>query len=92
VLEHQVAPPHLAVALLDGGDVAPLRGDPSLPADGLDGVEYGLVGCFAAARVLLAGMDVPRSPNASIMCSPMKRLNHAFHSSFLTGAWVRHDV
>ena len=58
VLEHQVAPPHLTVALLDGGDVAPLRGDPSLPADFLNGVEDGLVGCFAAACVLLAGMDV----------------------------------
>ena len=58
VLEHQVAPPHLAVALLDGGDVAPLRGDPSLPADFLNGVEDGLVGSFAAAGVLLAGMDV----------------------------------
>jgi len=43
---------------LDGGDVAPLRGDPSLPADFLDGVEDGLVGSFAAACVLLAGMDV----------------------------------
>ena len=58
VLEHQVAPPHLAVALRDGGDVAPLRGDPSLPADFLYGVEDGLVGSFAAACVLLAGMDV----------------------------------
>ena len=58
VLEHQVSPPHLVVALLDGGDVAPLHGDPSLPADGLNGVEDGLVGCFAAACVLLAGVDV----------------------------------
>jgi hypothetical protein len=39
-------------------NVVPLRGDPSLPADVLDGVEDGLVGCFAAACVLLAGMDV----------------------------------
>jgi len=46
VLEHKVSPPQLVVALLDAGDVAPLRSDPSLAADGLNGVEDGLVGCF----------------------------------------------
>jgi hypothetical protein len=58
VLEYHVSRPHLVVALLDGGDVASLRGDPSLPADGFDGIDDGLVGCFAAACKLLAGMDV----------------------------------
>jgi hypothetical protein len=38
--------------------VAPLRGDPGLPADGFNSIEDGLVGCFAAAGVLLAGVDV----------------------------------
>jgi len=58
VLEHHISPPHLVVALLDGGDVAPLR-DPSLPADGLNGVEDGLVGCFAAASRM--GIE-PKTP------------------------------
>ena len=58
VLEHQVLPTHLVVALLDGGDVAPLRGDPSLPADGLHGIDDGLMGFFAAACALLAVVDV----------------------------------
>jgi hypothetical protein len=51
VLEHQVSPPHLVVALLDGGDVAPLRGDPGLSADGLNGIDDGL------ARKLLERLD-----------------------------------
>ena len=49
VFEHQVPPPPLVVALLHGGDVAPLGGDP-----GFDRVQDGLVGGFSAAGVLLA--------------------------------------
>ena len=50
-LEHQVALsvlPH--IPFLEGWDVAPLRRDPGLAAEG---VEDGLVCCLGAARVLL---------------------------------------
>jgi len=109
VLDHQVAPTHLAVALLDGGDVAPLRGDPSIPADFLNGVEDV---SWAALRLPVCFLQAwTWSPNASMMCRPQAQMrfsrqsfssagmgsprnwqNHAAHSSFLTGAWVRHDV
>jgi len=61
VLEHQVPPPHLVVALLDRGDVAPLRAEPCVPADGFNSIEDGLVGCIATAGVLLADVDVVAS-------------------------------
>ena len=94
------------MALLHGGDVAPLGGDPGLPADGLNRVEDGLVGGFSAAGVLLASMDVvadevaATGANTFDACnfssagigSPRNWQNHASHSSFLTGSWARQDM
>jgi hypothetical protein len=84
VLEHQVPPPHL-VALLRGGDVAPLRGDPGLPGDSLINIEDDLMGCLQLPVCFLQAWTW--SPHSSVTWRPQAqtRFSRASFSSAGTG-------
>jgi hypothetical protein len=71
VLEHQVSPPHLVGALLDGGDVAPLHGDPGLPAASMASMMVSWPALRLPVTALCASCRRGRGHRVILFCSIM---------------------